>query len=122
MSQTPDDLGQKIKAARDRQAPEGLPGQGADGSDGSAASSAMRVATDLVAAIGVGGFLGYWLDNWLGTRPWLMVVFLFLGFAAGFLNIYRAQMGKDYEIGFKSTRTSHEASNENPADDAAKKE
>lgn len=105
MSQTPDDLGQKIKAARERQRVQsGASDTEADGKDASGAASALRVATDLVAALGVGAFLGYWLDEWLGTRPLFMVVMFFLGFAAGFLNIYRAQMGKDYEIGFKSMK------------------
>ena len=56
-----------------------------------------------VAALIVGGFLGYWIDRWLGSKPWGMVIFFFLGFAAGFLNIYRSQTGQDYKIGFKET-------------------
>ena len=51
---------------------------------------AMRIGTELVAAIAVGVGVGYVLDMWLGTRPWLMVVFFFLGSAAGMLNVYRA--------------------------------
>jgi ATP synthase protein I len=34
--------------------------------------------------------VGYVLDLWLGTKPWLMVVFFFLGSAAGMLNVFRA--------------------------------
>jgi ATP synthase protein I len=33
---------------------------------------------------------GYYLDRWLGTSPWLMLVGLLLGIAAGFLNLFRA--------------------------------
>lgn len=51
---------------------------------------AMRIGTELVAAIAVGVGVGYVLDLWLGTKPWLMVVFFFLGSAAGMLNVYRA--------------------------------
>ena len=37
-----------------------------------------------------GGFLiGWLLDRWFGTRPWLMFTMLFLGFAAGFVNVIR---------------------------------
>jgi ATP synthase protein I len=37
-----------------------------------------------------GGFLiGLLLDRWFGTRPWLMLTLLFLGFVAGFINIIR---------------------------------
>lgn len=50
----------------------------------------MRVAVEMVAAVGLSVGLGWLLDGWLGTRPWLMVVFLPLGFAAGILNAYRA--------------------------------
>ncbi len=114
MRQTPDDLKQKIQAARDRQqASQPSP---ADGKEQSAAGAAFRVATDLVAALVVGGFLGYWLDEWTGLRPLFMVVFFFLGFAAGFLNIYRTQMGKEFEIGFKDTKPS------DTNDDTTKKE
>lgn len=51
---------------------------------------AMRIGTELVAAIAIGVGVGYVLDMWLGTKPWLMVVFFFLGSAAGMLNVYRA--------------------------------
>ena len=33
--------------------------------------------------------LGIVLDRWLGTTPWLLIVFFVLGCAAGFLNVYR---------------------------------
>ena len=50
---------------------------------------AARVGTELVVATMVGVFLGYLLDRYLGTRPWLMVVGLVIGAIAGFLNVYR---------------------------------
>lgn len=58
----------------------------------------MRMATELVAAIIVGGLIGWVLDRWLGTTPWLFLVFFFLGFAAGVLNLLRAyeQMRKEF--------------------------
>ncbi len=51
---------------------------------------AFRVGTELVAGIAVGAGVGYLLDRWWGTGPWMMVVFFFLGSAAGILNVYRA--------------------------------
>jgi ATP synthase protein I len=33
--------------------------------------------------------MGYMLDTWLGTMPWLSLVFIMLGFSAGVLNILR---------------------------------
>jgi ATP synthase protein I len=50
---------------------------------------ASRVGLELVAATVIGAGLGYTLDRWLGTRPWLLVVGVVLGAAAGFLSIYR---------------------------------
>ena len=53
---------------------------------------AMRLAVEMVSALLVGGGLGWFLDGWFETRPWLLVVFLLLGAAAGTLNAYRAAM------------------------------
>ncbi len=51
---------------------------------------AWRISIELAVAIGVCGAIGFGLDRWLGTAPWLMLVFLVLGFAAGIRNVYRA--------------------------------
>lgn len=47
------------------------------------AQNAWRMVIELVAGMAVGFAMGYGLDILLGTKPWLMVVFLLLGFAAG---------------------------------------
>lgn len=49
----------------------------------------LRMASELVAAIVIGGLIGYALDQVLGTGPWLFLVFFCLGFAAGVLNVVR---------------------------------
>ena len=41
------------------------------------------------AAIAFGTGIGYLLDRWLDTLPWLTIIFFFLGVAAGYLNIFR---------------------------------
>lgn len=56
---------------------------------GAAMGQAMKIAVELVVGIAVGGFIGKVLDDQFGTAPWLMIVFLMLGFAAGLLNIVR---------------------------------
>ena len=56
-------------------------------------SMAIRVGTEMVAALIVGVGIGYFLDNWLETKPWFLVVFFFLGAGAGVLNVYRAASG-----------------------------
>jgi ATP synthase protein I len=55
------------------------------------------MSSELVASIAVGGLIGYGLDRWLGTSPWLFLVFFLLGFAAGILSVLRAyrQMQSD---------------------------
>jgi ATP synthase protein I len=50
---------------------------------------ALRVGVDMVAGVVVGAGMGYLLDRWLGTSPWRLVVFFFLGAAGGGLNAYR---------------------------------
>jgi ATP synthase protein I len=50
---------------------------------------AARVSTELVAAVFVGGLLGWYMDKWFGTKPWLFLVFLLLGLASGTLSAFR---------------------------------
>lgn len=56
---------------------------------GTAMGQAMKIAIELVVGIAVGGFIGKVLDSQFGTAPWLLIVFLMLGFAAGLMNIVR---------------------------------
>lgn len=58
-------------------------------SRGSALGLAFRLATELVAGLVVGGLIGWFLDNWLGTSPLMLLVFFALGAAAGILNVVR---------------------------------
>ena len=51
--------------------------------------SAFRLGTELVAAVAVGTIIGFILDNWFDTKPWLIIIFFFLGTAAGILNVIR---------------------------------
>ena len=51
---------------------------------------ATRLVAELVSGLVVGGGLGWLLDHWLGTAPWLLVVFFCLGAAAGIMNVFRA--------------------------------
>ena len=56
---------------------------------GSFMGQAFKLGTELVAAVGVGTIIGFILDSWFGTKPWLIIVFFFLGAAAGMLNVIR---------------------------------
>ena len=51
---------------------------------------AFRLSTEFVAAVFVGGMIGWALDSWLGTSPILLLVMFFLGVATGFRNVVRA--------------------------------
>lgn len=48
--------------------------------------SSMGISVVLAIAIGV--WFGLMLDRWLGTKPWFFYIFLLIGIAAGFKNIY----------------------------------
>ena len=51
--------------------------------------NAFKLGTELVAAVVVGTIIGFILDNWFDTKPWLIIIFFFLGAAAGMLNVIR---------------------------------
>ena len=57
---------------------------------GSFMGNAFKLGTELVAAVGVGTIIGFILDSWFDTKPWLIIIFFFLGAAAGILNVIRA--------------------------------
>ena len=57
---------------------------------GSFMGNAFKLGTELVASVAVGTIIGFILDNWFGTKPWLIIIFFFLGAAAGMLNVIRA--------------------------------
>jgi ATP synthase protein I len=56
---------------------------------GSFMGSAFKLGTELVSAVAVGTIIGFILDNWFDTKPWLIIIFFFLGAAAGMLNVIR---------------------------------
>jgi ATP synthase protein I len=49
----------------------------------------MRVALEMIAAFIGGGAIGWFLDRWLGTSPWMLIIWVILGFAAGIRSAYR---------------------------------
>lgn len=54
-----------------------------------AMGQALRLSTEMVAGVAIGGLIGWTLDRLFGTAPFLMVVFLILGAAAGIMNVVR---------------------------------
>ena len=51
---------------------------------------AFKMSTELVAAVVVGTIIGFILDNWFGTKPWLILIFFFVGVFAGISNVIRS--------------------------------
>ena len=98
MSRPPDpdpdrlrDLDARLRTARDRQAGKDWrqPARSRDIGVG------FRISIEIAAAIGVGTAIGIMLDRWLGTSPWLLIVFFLIGTAAAFLNVYRVSVELD---------------------------
>ena len=67
-------------------------------------SQAIRIGTELIVAVAVGGGIGFLLDNWLETKPWFLLGFLLLGNVAGLWNIFRLANGHKYKVGFKDDK------------------
>ncbi|MEZ5827236.1 MAG: AtpZ/AtpI family protein [Hyphomicrobiales bacterium] len=80
-----DALQGKLATAQGRRGPtpEGPEGRG------KAMGQALRLATELVAGVAVGAFIGWALDKLFGTAPFLMVALLILGAGAGIMNVVR---------------------------------
>ena len=56
---------------------------------GSFMGNAFKLGTELVASVGVGTIIGFILDSWFDTKPWLIIIFFFIGSAAGLLNVIK---------------------------------
>lgn len=85
------ELGERLsKVKAEARSKEPRQADGNDGSRGAAYGQAMKIAVELVVGIAVGGFIGRVLDTQFGTTPWMLIVFLIFGFAAGLLNVVRA--------------------------------
>jgi len=82
-------LKEKIARAQGRFAEETAAAPGTGG-EMTGLGRAARLGTEFIAAILVGAVAGYLLDRWLNTSPWLLLVLLLVGFAAGVLNMVRA--------------------------------
>lgn len=67
---------------------------GPDPTDTMAAGFAMRAISEILVALAVGTIGGYYLDRWLGTTPWMMIILMPLGQAAGIWNVMRMSRSK----------------------------
>ena len=51
---------------------------------------AFKMSTELVSAVLVGTIIGFILDNWFGTKPWLILIFFLVGVVAGIMNVVKS--------------------------------
>jgi len=60
------------------------------GSNAASLGKALKISTELVAAVVVGSIIGFLLDGWFDTKPLLTISFFVMGVAAGMLNVFRS--------------------------------
>ena len=56
----------------------------------SSIGAAFKLSTELVAAVAVGTIIGFILDKTFGTKPWLILIFFFVGVIAGIMNVIKS--------------------------------
>lgn len=81
------ELRQKLDAEKRREAERSA---SLTGNPASGMAQALKLGSEFVAGVIVGFVIGYTIDQVFGSKPWGMIVFLLLGFAAGTLNVMRA--------------------------------
>ena len=86
-------LEQKIQALKERE--DGLRGHKPETENQKAMRIGLRIGVELLSAVVVGGAIGYLLDDLFASRPWIMIIMLFFGGAAGILNVYRLAKQED---------------------------
>ena len=79
-----DDLKVRLKIAKKKINPE------KDPTSRSNLGQAFKMRTELVSAVLVGTFIGFILDTWFDTKPWLIIIFFFVGVVAGITNVVRS--------------------------------
>ena len=86
MKESLNDLSARVSAAREANEPK--PSRGFK--EVSTYGIATRLVAELIAGILVGVLFGWYLDQWLDTKPWLMILSIMIGAAAGIMNVMRA--------------------------------
>ena len=94
------ELGDRLDRARAAQRPAPAPAP-ADPGTNAALARGWRVGLELVVAVAVGAFIGWAVDEALGTRPWGMIVFFLPRHRGGMWNVYRAVKGLGMAVGYR---------------------
>ena len=90
----PDDLKTRLKIAKSKYKNKN---QSDKENEKSSFGKAFQLSTELVSAVLVATIIGFILDNWFDTKPWLIIIFFFIGVVAGIMNVIRSakKMQKD---------------------------
>ena len=91
------DLDHRLKKARQ----VGLDARPQRRAGSAAMGIGFKIAIELVLAVLIGTGMGWFLDGWLGTSPFLLILFFFLGTGAGIMNVARASKA----LGQESAKT-----------------
>jgi ATP synthase protein I len=98
---------ERLASARRKQGLD-APSPGSVGSgkgDMSSMGIGLRVGVEMVSALAVAVAIGWWLDSLLHTRPFLLILFVLLGGAAGVANVWRQLMPKQKPAGEETERS-----------------
>ena len=70
-----------------------------ESSNAASLGKALKISTELVAAVVVGSTIGYILDSWFDTKPLLIICFFIIGVVAGILNVIKSakKMHKNFK-------------------------
>jgi ATP synthase protein I len=98
-----DDLNTRLSAAREANRPKEQRGL----NEATTYGIATRLVAELIAGLLVGVLFGWYLDRLFDTKPWLMILFLIMGSAAGIMNVMRAAK----QMAPKSTHDESDESN-----------
>lgn len=96
-----EELDRRLRAAKAEQDKARRPAtKGGQAATGMAVG--FRIAIEIIAALAMGFGIGYFLDQWLGTTPWLMILFFFLGIGAAFVNVIRVARQLENKKSFRN--------------------
>ena len=82
-----DDLKTRLKIAKSKYKNKN---QSDKNNEKSSFGKAFQLSTELVSAVLVATIIGFILDNWFDTKPWLIIIFFFIGVATGIINVIRS--------------------------------
>ena len=77
----------RLKSAKDKMDRKSLNN---DNNQPASLGMALKLSTEMVAAVLVGTIIGFILDSWFDSKPWLIIIFFFVGAAAGITNVIRS--------------------------------